>query len=127
MPLTASRPTIAHSGGCPKVEHQQPEDTLADHHGEVGRDDHPLRPEPVREDAAKQREHQHRRGLRGEHVGQVGRRPGDLEHRERDPDHRETDGERREQPVGQQEPEITDGEHSVPAAKRTPKHDRVRS
>ena len=69
------------------------------------RQDHPLRLEPIREHPTEQREHQHRRGLSGKHVGQVGRRPGDLEYRERDTDPGEPDGERREQPVGEQEPE----------------------
>ena len=79
---------ICHSRGWP-VRTRRPKvpSPSGDHH--VGGDDDQLRRDPVGDDPADEREDQRRRDLRGQHVRQVGGRPGRVEHRERDADQRE--------------------------------------
>jgi hypothetical protein len=101
-------------------QHEHAEGCLAERHEQVGRDDDPLGREPVGRDAADEREHKCRRDLGGEHVGQVGGGVGRLEHRERDADDGEADRGGRDQPVCEQQPEIPDPEHGVPAEEPTP-------
>ena len=73
-------------------QHEQPEDALARRDGEVRRDDHALRREAVRDDAADEGEHQRGGDLRGQDVGEVGGGAGDVQDRERDADQREAHG-----------------------------------
>jgi len=115
--VIASSPIIAHNGGRP-VSTSRPK-VPSPSAEQVGRDDDPLRREPVRRDAADEREHQRRRDLGGEYVGQVGGGVGGLEHRERHADHGEPHRRRRDQPVREQEAEIPDAEHGIPAEEPT--------
>ncbi len=104
----------------PAGQHKDAEGSLAERHEQVGRDDDPLRPEPVGGHAADEREHQRRRDLGGEHIGQVSGGVGGFEHGERDADDREPDRSGRDQPVGEQQPEVPDPEHGEPAEEPTP-------
>ncbi|OLE25456.1 MAG: hypothetical protein AUG49_10740 [Catenulispora sp. 13_1_20CM_3_70_7] len=99
-------------------EHQQPGQALAGGRREVGGHHHPLRPEPVRQDAADQGEDQHRGQLRGQDEGdrgsvavQVRGGSGDGQHGEGQR-HRGDAGRRGgQQALDQDQPELADAEH----------------
>ena len=98
---------ICHSAGWP-VRTRRPNVALADRDHQVGRDDHPLRRDPVRDNAADQREDQRRA-----RSARPARRTGPrwtrcVQDRERHPDQRERERRRREQPVREQQPEVAD-------------------
>jgi len=101
---------------------QQAEAALTARDHQVGRDDHLLRRETVREHPADQGEHQRRQDLRGQHVGQVRRGPGRVQDRERHPHQRERERPWCEHPVGKQQPEIPVPERGEPAGQALPRH-----